>query len=365
MAGMNDILQGFRFVSDGAVTLADALCRYVKEGVAVGRLKGGDRFPTIAEISKETGLTFAQARRVTERLAREGYVRARPHAGTVVRSRGKNVLHGRVLFALPDVDVCRYYPAQLLDTFRLALANAGYALSVATFPLRAGAKLGELEFELLRATDLIIAARATPDVQACLATSGVRHVFVFGDKPVSGAAPWIQVAPEKALVRFARHCAVAGVKRVVQIRVEGHETLDAQPVLEKKGIDCSWITIARGEGEERLRFDVIASRAYEMFAAMPRETFPDLFLSWNVFATQGAATAFLSRGIRLPEDVKLVTISDVGLAPVHPKAFTRFEVDPSAAAKDIAAFVLAILVKGRHPRPPKIVPQYVVGETFP
>ena len=363
MAGMNDILQGFRFVSDGAVTLADALCRYVKEGIAVGRLKGGDRFPTIAEIAKATGLTFAQARRVTERLAREGYVRSRPHAGTVVRSRGGNVLHGRVLFALPDVDVCRYYPAQLLDTMRRKLSQAGYAFSVATFPLRAGARLDELELELLRAPDLVIAGRATPEVQACLAASGVNHVFAYGDKPASDAIPWIRVAPEAALVRFARHCAIAGVTRVVQVRFEDNAPLDVQPALEKKGIDCSWMTLTRGEGD--WCFDSIARSAYETFSTLPRESFPDLFLFWNLFAAQGAVTAFLNRGICLPEDVKVATISNVGLCPIYPKSFSRFEADPNVAAEAIAKFALAILVKGRHPRPPKVVPQYVVGETFP
>lgn len=36
----------------------------------------------------------------------------------------------------------------------------------------------------------------------------------------------------------------------------------------------------------------------------------------------GAVTAFLSRGIRLPEDVKVVPLSNAGLGPVYPKSFT-------------------------------------------
>lgn len=84
---MRNLLQDFRFEPDGATTLVDALCHFIKEEITFGRITGGEKFPTIGEISKATGLTFAQARRVTERLAREGYVRARPHSGTVVLSR--------------------------------------------------------------------------------------------------------------------------------------------------------------------------------------------------------------------------------------------------------------------------------------
>lgn len=112
---MRDVLDKFQFVPDGATALADALCNFLKEEIAFGRLKGGEKIPTIAEIGKATGLTFAQARRVTECLAREGYVCSRPHAGTVVLSRGGNVLRGRVLFILPDEDVGRYHPSQVID----------------------------------------------------------------------------------------------------------------------------------------------------------------------------------------------------------------------------------------------------------
>ena len=58
--------------------MADALFGFIKEEIAFGRIKGGDKLPTIGEISEATGLTFAQARRVTESLAREGYVHSRP-----------------------------------------------------------------------------------------------------------------------------------------------------------------------------------------------------------------------------------------------------------------------------------------------
>jgi len=81
------ILDNFRHAPDGVTSLVDALCSFIKEEIAFGRIKGGERFPTISEIGKATGLTFAQARRVTECLAREGYVKSRPHAGTVVLSR--------------------------------------------------------------------------------------------------------------------------------------------------------------------------------------------------------------------------------------------------------------------------------------
>jgi len=360
---MNDVLNDFKFVPDGVTSLVDALCSFIKEAIAFGRIKGGEKLPTIGEISAATGLTFSQARRITERLAKEGYVHSRPHVGTVVLSRGRNVLRGRVLFALPDVDICRYHPTQMMDLVRRKLMAAGYTFSVATFSLDGDDDLSILKSELLRATDLVIAARATPKVQKCLAESGVNHFFAYGDKPESNDRPWIRVYAMAALSRFAAHCEKAGVKHVVQVRFENNETLDAGPALAKKGIDCSWMTLSRADGSKGRFFGVVRC-AYESFFAMPRKCFPDLLLFWNSFIAQGAITAFLARGIRLPEDVKVVTLSNTGVGPVYTRPFTRFEIDPVEAGEKVADFALAVLAKGRLPRPPKILPHYVFGETF-
>ena len=362
---MKDLFSNFSFAPDGTTTMVDAVCSFLKEEIAFGRIKGGEKFPTINEIGKATGLTFNKARRIVEQLAREGYVRSRPHIGTVVLSRSKDMLRGRVLVAYPDIDVCRYYPTQLFDSINRKLAAAGYAVSVATFPLDAGGSIARFKSELHRATDLVIALRATQKVQRCLAESGVKRIFAYGDKPkVDDGSPWIQFQPEEALSRFAHHCVMSGVRHVAQVRFEGNETLDAGPVLSKSGIDSSWLTLSRTEGGTS-RFGGIVRCACEMFEAMPRKSIPELLLFWNAFAAQGAMMAFLDRGIRIPENVKIVSISETGFGPVYVKPVTRFESNPIDAGEKIADFALAVLAKGRVPSPPMISPHYVFGATFP
>ena len=361
---MGGILQNFRFVPDGATTLVDALCSFLKEEITFGRLKGGEKLPTISEMCTATGLTFAQARRVTESLSREGYVCSRPHIGTVVLSRGDNILCGRILFILPDEDVGRYHPSQMIDIVSHKLMASGYAFSVASFSCDASDKLAFLKNELLRATDLVIAIRASPQVQKILAESSVNHFFVYGDKPASADAPWIRFSPEAAIAQFADHCQRVGVKQVAQVRFEGGDPLDAQPALAERGIDCSWMDFARSKAG-RGRFDGIVHCGYETFATMPNTNIPEMLLFWNSFFTQGAIMAFLDRGIKIPDDVKVVTLSNTGVGPVYIKPFTRFEVDPAEAGEKVADFALSVLTRGRIPRPPQIVPQYIIGETFP
>ena len=115
----------------------------------------------------------------------------------------------------------------------------------------------------------------------------------------------------------------------------------------------------------RSRFEGIVQCACEKFETMPRESIPDLLLFWNAFAAQGAMMAFLDRGIRIPEDVKVVSIAHTGFGPVYIKPVTRFESDPMDAGEMISDFALAVLAKGRIPAPPTIAPQYIFGATFP
>ena len=360
----SNILANFKVVPDGDMTLSDALCGFIKDEITYGRIKGGEMLPSIGEIAKATGLSFHMARKVIERLAREGFVNSRPHVGTVVRSRGENVLLGRILVALPAEDVCRFYPAQLFDTMRRKLSSAGYATSIVTFPLDAKAPLTELKSELQHSTDLVLAMRATPKVQKCLAESGVRHIFAYGDKPKADDSLWIRFDQEDMISIFADHCAKAGVKRVVQVRFERNEHLDVGPALAERGIDSTSMTISHEEAGPG-RFDGILHCAFKMFSELPLSDMPDLLLFWNAFAAQGALMAMLDRGIRAPDDVKVVTVSHKGFGPAYTKPLTRFESDPAEAGETISEFILAVLAKGRIPAPPVIAAHYIFGATFP
>ena len=360
---MKKPLRNFHFTPDGAVTPADALCGFIKDEIAVGRIRAGDPIPTIKELAEMTGLTFRVARGVVEQLAREGYVRSRPRVGTVVLPRDVMTVRGRVLFVLPDVDACSYHVTMIADALRHRLGAAGYAFSTVVFSQDAKIGLSFLKHELVRTPDVAIVIYGTPPVRRCLREAGVKSVFIYGDPPKADEGRWIRFSAEEAIKNFVRHCARAGVKRVTQVRFEGNETPDASQVLEAIGIKVGWITVPRMDGLGR--YEGIERSAYNAFMGLPRTSFPDVFLFWDDFVAQGALTAFLGRGLRIPGDIKVVSLSNRGLGPVYSEALTRIECDASEAGEKVAAFALALLAKGRLPPPPAITPHYVFGRTFP
>ena len=149
----------------------------------------------------------------------------------------------------------------------------------------------------------------------------------------------------------------------IALDVTHAETPDAKEVLAANGIKSGWMTVPRMDGLGR--YEGIERSAYNMFMSLPRTSFPDVFLFWDDFVAQGALTAFLGRGLRIPGDIKVVSLANRGLGPVYSESLTRFECDAAEAGEKVAAFALALLAKGRLPPPPAITPHYVFGRTFP
>ena len=359
----SDFLKNFHYTPDGSASTGDALCDFIKREIAEGRLKAGETLPAIKDIAEAIGTTFRIARGVVERLAREKYVRSRPRVGTVVLSRSASALRGRVLFVLPDVDACSYHVMMIADALRRSLGAAGYAFSTVVFSKDRKLGLSFLKHELVRAPDVAIAIYSTKPVRKCLREAGVKSVFIYGDEPTKDEGLWIRFSAEEAIANFVRHCVRTGVKRVMQVRFDGNETPDAGKALAEKGVKSAWITVPRMDGLGR--YEGIERSAHNVFMEMPRQDFPDVILFWDDFVAQGALTAFLGRGLKIPGDVKVVALSNRGLGPVYSEALTRFECDATETGEKVAAYVLGLLAKGRLPQLPLVAPHYVFGRTFP
>ena len=216
---------------------------------------------------------------------------------------------------------------------------------------------------LVRTPAVAIAIYSTEPVRKCLREAGVKSVFIYGDEPAREEGRWVRFSAEEAIGNFVQHCVRTGVKRVLQVRFEGNDTPDAKESLAEKGKKSGWLAVPRMD--ELGRYEGIDRAAYNAFMDLPRSALPDVVLFWDDFVAQGALTAFLERGLKIPHDVKVVTLSNRGLGPVYSEALTRFECDATETGEKVAADVLGLLAKGRLPQLPVVAPHYVFGRTFP
>ena len=82
------------------------------------------------------------------------------------------------------------------------------------------------------------------------------------------------------------------------------------------------------------------------------------------FVAAGALIAMLMEGVRIPEDVKVISLANKGIGPVYPVSLTRVENDPMRHGEMLAEAVARFLA-GRKMRDGELAPEYIVGESFP
>lgn len=342
---------------------ADRIYDAFVDAIVTGHLKSGEKLPTMQKIAEENGVTFRVARGVVERLGREGYVKSCPHVGTVVRAKKHTVWRGRVLFVSFDDDCASYYVAQFSDALRRRLTAEGYLLTSVVASRSCRGDVSQLKTALGQSVDFVVLMYASRHLERLVAASGYPYVVCYSDA-VSRPNAWqVGYDLDGVLETFGRHCRKAGIRSVTEVRFKDGEGASVSAVLKNLGIQVRQMTIQPLAGYGR--YEGIERAAMEQFLSLKKSDFPDLFLFWDDFIAQGALTALLARGVRVPAEVKVVVQSNKGLGPVYPDPITRFECDGAAAGEKVASFVLGVLSKGRLPPVPRISPTYVFGKTFP
>lgn len=91
---------------------------------------------------------------------------------------------------------------------------------------------------------------------------------------------------------------------------------------------------------------------------------PDVFLFTDDHLAHGGLLALMERGIKVPEDVKVVTHANRGLGPFWVKPLTRLEMDPVAQGAVVAKAVLDYFRTRALPSDIVLGSDWKVGETF-
>ena len=91
---------------------------------------------------------------------------------------------------------------------------------------------------------------------------------------------------------------------------------------------------------------------------------PDLVFFGDDYFARGGLWALERCGLRVPEDVKVVTLVNSFNSPFYPKRLTRFEHSPFDEAQKMVQMVMRYFKTGRPPRTVLCDTRYIRGETF-
>lgn len=360
----------FAIKAESGATLTEQLVAGLRQAVETGFYSDGDFIPGYVELAGMLGVSTAVTRRAVAKLVREGLLQ--PRSGIGIRVCGGRAEAGNVLMVTAgDSGAYRYYISRLAERLRHRLMERHVTLSKASVPNFGGRPdYSELRAALNQHVSLVVIVDYASYVEKLVVASGAPFIQV-GPAPKSPLAAGYVTDDSSASVRaLLRHCGATGARRILGVGMGkvGYHTLPTG-FFREIGCEERQLVIRPPQGE--LITEGLVRSAVDAFteaSAGGRLSFggfePDLVVFHDDYIAQGALLAMTAAGIRIPDDVQVVTLANKGLGPVWLKPLTRFEVDSAAEADVIADLAFDCMAgKRKAARDRTTSTTFIIGET--
>ncbi len=347
--------------------LHDQLYRKLKEAVLSGVFPPGTLLPPILALAKEAGVGAKTARHALQRLAAEGLTTTRPHVGSIVSDRipAANAPK-RVLFFTYKYYYCFYF-SQLLAEIRMRLARDGRRVQTSIASgYRSQDEFRQLEERLQDPWDLIVEIGYEPKTRRAIEKSGrpfatISNGWDFMPSKAPSYIGGVDLRIRLAVLDFVRDCVKKGVKSVVEFLDYPHPC-DAAEQLSVADIHTETIAIGpqtMPEDYAREGFEVTRKWLLEH-----RRSLPDVILFTDDYIAQGGLCAISGQGLKIPDDIAVVTHANKGHGPVWDMPLTRFEMDPFEHGRIIADAFSDYLGGAPFPADFVLGSKYCLGASF-
>ena len=343
----------------------------LRRAIVSGAYPIGTTLPTFREIADGLGVSMNVVRTAIGRLSEEGLLGARRGVGSVVKPNGTKLRLGRVIVVQCGGNES-YYSNVLLGSVRESLSRQGYFVSGVTAFRQTGGRydFSRLEIELREHVDLVVLDSDNVAAIDLLSRMGVPFVVILINRTKPISVPCcrgcVREAFDVGMAGVVAQCARVGVRDVLVVRAWRRRSATFA-ALQAVGISArDWRILPKSrygriEGVQRAGMNAFVERLAKGMDWLPELLiFPD-----DDFLAAGCLTALSFAGVRIPEDVRVVALSNKGLGPVYPKTLARLEIDPASFGGAVARYVHAILSGKHDAKPPVLESTYVLGESFP
>ena len=349
------------------MTLADQLVERLKAEIVRNRYRPGEVLAGIREIAESAKVSEKVVRAAMRRLADEGWIVPRRHVGPVIAERGADGARWRVLYFTHNPYYC-YYNERFVATLRMQLLREKGGVLLAAVNRCDGVNgYIQLEAALKERWDLILEGPTVVKSRRMIEASGWPFATIDDSiytMPPSAAANCvgrIAVSIGAAASDFVRECARRNIRSVVQLQCD-KGAFDVTDRLRIMDVDvrteCTPIGISPDE---------VAHDAYAIVDGwFGRRGFrlPDVVLFTDDYVAQGGLLALLRHGVRIPEDVSVVSFANKGHLPIWDQDLARIELDPVANGIAAAQAVQTFLHSGQFPSGLSLGSVWIPGKTF-
>ena len=345
-----------------ALSLVDQVYRSVRERIFAGRVKVGSAVPSLRTLAAELGVSVKVTKVAYERLVRDGWLRSVPRKGYMAVTPEMPKCRARMLLVLPNEGFFSDYVAHRLQE-RCEEAGIQVSRAVVADPEDV---LVSLDIALSDRFDMVVSFHFKKRVIEAIDGSGVPFVLAAEGGAAGrcrNCVGCLHVANDMS-VEVAAFCAKRGVRTAELVDFHAVKRPYAA-AFRRAGIAVRELVIPCPN--ETLWYEDIprgVMRAFLQRLKSRRPAVPDLFFFLDDYVAKGALMALAASGVRMPEDVKVLTLANRGNGPVYVKDLARIELDPFARGDAIADFAIARL-EGRSDVPQTLPPPvFIKGETL-
>ena len=345
------------------------LVRQVADGcrnaIATGFFKVGTMLPSLQGLADELGVSVKVTRSAYRQLAREGWLLPRNGVGFFAKDAHAPIWRGS---ALVVYDNNSYSMRTHADALAYGFEDGGYIVDCVKLPKKrthGTHDITRLKMHMFREYDFVFTYVMDSEVVECLRTLDCP---LFSSSKNAARHPFLKnilVDETAAYGELVSVCRAAGVKSIEVVGImEYHRDVDK--MLRASGFRVT-STITSFDHREDMMFSSIRRSARTLFMrrlASAQRNLPDLFLFMDDFALSGALSAFSSRGVKVPEDVRIAVLSSKGNEPCWDKELTSLVYDQDESGRQMAAEILKSLSGGRMKTSVDGVLKLVRGDTL-
>lgn len=359
-------LQSFSLDPAGEQPLSVQLVDCIRQKIARGEYGPGDVLPGVRDLARVCGTSTRVPMAAFATLASEGLVKPRPRIGCVVLGKDRKVWRGRIII-IRNVLVNSYSEVTYRESIASRLMMANWRVETLSISYKKDfitPELAALRRMLTERADLVVFMGNDIRMIEIINAAGIPYITSGISHPLSKGHVGRTVLMWRGLVmQFAAECEKRGIRRVLRVRTSA-ALLDEQGEFRRRGIEIQDAVVVPGRSDRMLEafrrcgYEAVRSRL------QGKRTRPDLILFCDDYLTAGGLMALAECGLKAPDDIKIVTLSNAGNCPFYPRDLTRFEVDAWEDANKLVHAVLQFLEKGVLPGTVMFSARYVRGETF-
>ena len=330
------------------IPLATQLAENLRNAILTGYYKEREILPSYKQLANGLNVSLRIPREAMSDLVARDMVNPRPRIGCEVLPRKAKAWKGRIHVVAPGDTFITYFVATLFEKFRRNMTERGWLVDLITFSRTETGKsdFAMLDEALTRSCDFVVLIYPTVAALRRVEISHTRYICLGCDacSQVNGIAISFTSALEE-IIRLIRRNGIKNVALIEYKQLTEIHRAFSEAGIAFKPMEVPWMT---GVGY----LERISRKGYELtrrLLAAHRKRLPELIVFTDDFVARGGLSAILETGMKIPDDLKVITFSNKGNTPFFPVKLTRIEADPF----DLANLITDEILKRMSGLPPQ------------